>query len=289
MKTSRNTVISWVVFLGCGLLASSSAQASSLDVNIASITVPAKEPTLGLRQSLYVRQPGPGNSVVTDQLLHRLAPVIKLGSVRTRDDGIHHTSVKGSDWIIKVYDDGNTFRFMRDRPTTYRLPLSQKPSQSKVLEDGRRILMKVLADIVKVDGNEQIVPVAIKGEFEGSQSADRSQPPIVELAGWTAVFGRKIDGSRVAGGGSRIAMSFDARGELTGIVVDWPRYTTTKTYVTTVGKTEVMRRAMLSESIPQGGVIKRQENLDCGMLDPGGRHNGKRSRYLQPGCMYRAV
>ena len=73
-------------------------------------------------------------------------------------------------------------------------------------------------------------------------------------------------------------MSFDARGELTGIVVDWPRYRATKTYITIVGKTEVMRRAMLSESIPQGSVIKRRENLDCGMLDPGGRHNGKRNQ-----------
>jgi hypothetical protein len=233
------------------------------------------------------RMPGAGADFIGARLLEALPRVATgmTGSFTRSFEG-DRLRAEGRDWSLEVSDDGNRFEYQRSALTTRTLPLALKPSRADVERQGRLVL-KSLQEFVSLANDEELVFMRTQYGYSGGQRTDTDKPEPVEVVGWAAVFGRKVAGELVLGGGSMVVVFFNADGTLESINGDWPRYEHTKTSVAVLQNNELLRRAAsLVGAHATSGAKTTASGLECGYFDPGGKGRAKQT-LLQPACSQR--
>lgn len=234
---------------------------------------------------IFRRAPGPGNQVRVSQIETLLRAHVGIGTVQKVKEKKNRLWLEGDGWVLRVSDDGNNFIFQKERNASL-TPLAHeaRPSKARIFAQGMETATSLLADLVKLGPREELVEMGIQYEKTAGQASGGGIDPTV-IAGWTAVFGRAVDGNLVVGGGSHVAVSFDSSGAVEALDVDWPEYADTGETATAATLDVVKRRGRDKESPVMKNEARLETKMECGYLDLGGRHATKRIERLQLGCM----
>jgi len=232
---------------------------------------------------IYVRTPGRGAQEIGELVIASLRKSQGLEGEYEVEQKPGLVWFSGSDWSLRVSDQGNNVRFRRDTPSS--APAQAKPTAADVQAAGLAVVRNVLGEIVKLGDGEKLVSTGPQYEYTAGQAADALTPDEPVVTGWAAVFGRSVNGSLVVGGGSHAAVIFDAAGVLEAFDVDWPVYEKTDKVTTNVSLTTIRDRAKEMEPPLGDSELRTEKAIDCGYLDPGGRSRRSRVKLVQPGCV----
>jgi hypothetical protein len=234
---------------------------------------------------VFKRAPGPGNQIRANALESQLRRSIGIAAVQKVKEKDGKLWMEGEGWLLRLSDEGNNVLFQKDRNASVNgIPVGVGPEKARVFSRAREVVSSLLADMVKLGPQEQLVEKGVQYEKSAGQAPGGPIDPTV-VTGWIAVFGRAIDGNLVVGGGSHVAVAFDASGALEGIDVDWPEYADLGIKAT-AATADVVRSRGKEKEPPVGLHESRTETrFECGYLDLGGRHAAKRIDRLQLGCL----
>jgi len=193
-------------------------------------------------------------------------------------------------WTMKVSRDGSAVQFRTTPPGPIATrPAAGKPADAEIEAAGRSFVRTALARSITLAKNEELVFLGTRFNYRGGQAADAAAPEAAALAGWAAVFGRTIDGELVVGGGSIVAVLFDAEGTVEGFDFDWPRYQAVGAPLDTLDVAAIRRRAAALASPPRADESRSERRFECGYFDPGGRSARRALALVQPACVSAVV
>jgi hypothetical protein len=241
----------------------------------------------GLRSGklpVFARLPGEGNDRVAARLLATLPAIANdVGGEFTEAVEQRRLRRVGRNWSVDVGDDGNNLRFRRITPSAHNLPLAFKPGRDDVEGQGRRVLA-TLKELMPLSAGEELVFMGTRYGYAATQPTGAPTAE-TEVVGWAAVFGRSVGGELVIGGGSIVAVLFNADGTVEGVDGDWPRYQRAGVELEVLPLRDITRRARSLRVLP-AGIAEATTGFECGYFDPGGNKRIRQST-LQPACAER--
>jgi len=279
------------------LLASTALGDAWAGPSAARVEIRKRSAGVGLRASrltVLARKPGEGDAVVARKLAAALKD--KLGVRSAPGDFEEKVESRrlwltGPDWTMQVADGGNSVKF-RGQATQGRLPLGSKPSDAVIETNARNFIGLVLKDFVTLAPGEELVFLQTKFGYAQGQAVNgevvNGTPDPAEITGYTAVFGRTVAGELVVGGGSTLAVLFNADGSLEGFDRDWPQYDKTTVQLDALDVTAIRARGKAMKLPAQAGDVEKEKGFECGYFDPGGRRRSKQS-LVQPACIHSVV
>lgn len=205
------------------------------------------------------------------------------GKVRSSDRSLLLPAADGS-WYLEVMGDGSVFRYRGgiDDPKEVDAAARFGRLDMATLERlGHEFIAKQLAPLAPLADGERLVFLGTRYLREGSAS-EEDQKFTSDVVANLAVFGREVQGTYVAGPGSKIAVWFSNVGEPVGFDVDWPTYQVTRTAQKTLALGQVWKRLFAYANSPQDLIEKNLSHFECGYVDLGGRKRG--TAMLQAGC-----
>lgn len=236
---------------------------------------------------------GPGREAVADRLLQRFAASNDIVNTRgrfTRAVGKDRIEVIGQDgWFLQVYNDGSkiryrNYRYLDDNPQVVR-PVKQRMSQDELAARGRYFVATQLADIIKLNPGEEMIPFFTEFEVDGGGVAKEGAPLDPEMVrSAVVVFTRSVRGLHVVGPGSKVAVMLAADGTVIGFDVDWPEYKATGRQQQILPLPALQVRMRQLASLDTGRADVSMERFYCGLVDLGARKRDTNAP-IQAGCM----
>jgi hypothetical protein len=218
----------------------------------------------------------------------------------------------GKTWALNVSRDGSAARF-EDFAVQRQAPaLAKDPSQAltaATLEvSGRAVIASRLRAAIVLGPQEDLVPVRTDYLITGMQNV-KTHAVVRSVIANRIVFGRRLRGVPVVGGGSTVTITFANNGALESWRYDWPRYQAAapqslvnvaqivERVNSVIGARKVAGRAP-SNARQMGGKIQANapigkpgvalQKLECGYFDPGVAARVATAP-VQPGCVYHVV
>ncbi len=285
MNTLKFAVVALTAGVALSVASESLAEKSSARAQFA-----AASESRGFRLgsvSLHVRRAGAvrsGDSIVS-LLKNRGALVAPEEPYVTKSDS-HGATLLAPHWALNVRDGGDWIRYHvldSAAPATH-VP---QPTETQVEAMGRNYIANYLSDLVVVGSNERLVYLGSRYKHEGGQAASSSVPGPDIVSGWAAIFGREVDGEVVIGGGSIVAVVYQADAKVVGFDIDWPTYDDAGLRTDVVSRAELGARVSELRPTALDGETRTSLPLECGLFDPGGAHAGRRTTLVQPACVDR--
>lgn len=234
----------------------------------------------GTRIPILKRKAGEGNSVVASRLAQRLQVRLGIKAGYTLETQPRKLLLKGPDWTIEASDLGNALRF-RGPVSAVTVPSNAKPSAAQIEASARAFLTDVASDFVKLGRDEELVFLGTKYAHNSGQAAGAAQPDASTVSEWVGIFGRRIGGELVIGGGSIAAVLFNADGSVQGFDRDWPEYEASGAAADVLDASAIKSRGNSLRLQAAGDVESR---FECGYFDPGGRKRSAQ-KLIQPACL----
>ena len=241
------------------------------------------------------RLPGPGAKQVANSLVAKFSKIDKKCpiSISVEDKNLfmqEKDRVKVFDkdlrWKMKVWADGTKLSF---RNHTYiedknykTIPLKKRFTNEELESKGRRFIEEYLKGVVKLQPNEEIVPLWTEFEIEGGVS-ETGQLADERIASSTINFGRRVDGIDVVGPGSKISINFANDGEVVAFYADWPVYKKSTEYQEVLPLDEILERLSAYGKMSKNVDYTELRRFECGYYDPGAQRYDPYSM-IQAGC-----
>jgi hypothetical protein len=187
-------------------------------------------------------------------------------------------------WYLQVGGDGSqfTYRGNIDDPAEVGAAAGFTPLNAETLERaGRTYIAQQLAPLVTIPDGEKLVFLGTKYLREGSATETDRRFTSAVVAN-IALFGREVQGTFVAGAGSKIAVWFSNTGEPVGFDVDWPTYRVLARTQATLGIDRVWERMATYVNHPLEQVKENLSRFECGYVDRG--VHKRQGSVLQAGC-----
>lgn len=282
----RRNVIAGILVALAATIGVNSAQA---EPSATRLQVQARSAQRGLeaaRVPVLQRKPGPGNKEVSQQAVQLLVSRLGISASHSEEAEGEKLLLKGSDWMIEVSDGGNALRF-RGRTSEFTLPAKSKPTAKEIEASARAFIRDTVPGLIELGTGEELVFLGTRYGYSAGQAASSQQPDPSELTEWVAIFGRKVGSELVVGGGSIVAILYNADGTVQGFDRDWPEYEVTSVQAEMAGVAATRSRRKKLEP-GAAGATTSESRVECGYFDPGGRKRSKQ-RVIQPACMYSMV
>lgn len=220
--------------------------------------------------------PGPGRDVARSSVARRLG--LDTGTARDLSRTADEHILIGADWKLTVAADGTRVRFRRDTNVPGRTARIEADDLTRL---GLEVIGGPLADVVAIGPGEELVPLRTRYERAGGQAEGATAPIPDMVLSNEIVFGRKVDGIRVVGVGSRLVITFNSDGSLQACDVDWPRVARTERLQTVASQDTVWSRAARF-SVARGDEAVDLRRMECGYVDVGARR--RTGAPIQVGC-----
>jgi hypothetical protein len=226
------------------------------------------------------------------------------------DDGVR---LRGGAFRLDVLGDGSSVDFLdsgvSSRAHSLGRDTSQRPSADALEAAGREIVESKLADVIQLAPGEELYRAGVDYRTEWGQATTPGAQPTTAWTGSRVLFGRKIRGVPVVGGGSTIAVTFATDGSLEAIHYDWASYTVTAETkpLLPMGNILSLVQAAVAERTgkPAGATpvlppskanpgpidlspTAQLQKLECGFYDPG-QLSRDAAAPVQAACQYHAV
>jgi hypothetical protein len=155
---------------------------------------------------------------------------------------------------------------------------------------------------------EQLIPVRTEYLITGVQNL-KTHAIVRSVIANRIVFGRRVRGVAVVGGGSTVTLTFANNGALEALRYDWPRYGAS-TAQSLLNVSQIVQRvksvigarkaaaalpsnatkisAKIQANVALGKPGAALQKLECGYFDPGVTIRAASSP-VQPGCVYHVV
>lgn len=188
-------------------------------------------------------------------------------------------------WYLEVMGDGSRLRYRGNIDDRKELEQDRAVGrlEMEALERlGRNYVTQQLASLVSIPEAEKLVFLGTKYLREGSASADDGTFTS-EVVSNIAIFGREVQGTFVAGPGSKIAVWFSNRGEPVGFYIDWPTYRVSQATQATLGINDVLDRISRYADNPLGLIQTNSNRFECGYVDLGVFK--RKGAPIQTGCL----
>jgi hypothetical protein len=257
------------------------------------------------------RRVAPGTAAgVTSGLIGGLcAGPCALQSLSRRANELRAT---GSGWSLNVSADGSAARFedlavQRQGPALAKDP-SQALTAARLEGSDRAVIASKLRSVIVLGPQEELVPVRTDYLIAGMQNV-KTNAVVRSVIANRIVFGRRLHGVAVVGGGSTVTLTFANNGALESWRYDWPRYQAAASQ-TIVNVTQIVQRiksvigarkvagrvpsnarqisGKIQANAPIGKPGAALQKLECGHFDPGVAARSA-SALVQPGCLYHVV
>jgi hypothetical protein len=229
----------------------------------------------------------------------------------TFNAGVFHTVA--ATWSLDVVADGSSARFENLSIRGQEQALAREPthewSATALDGAGRAVLASMLRRVISLGAHEQLVAVRTDYLTAGFENVKTHTVRHYVLAN-RIVFGRRLNGIPIVGGGSTVTLTFANNGTLQSFRYDWPRYQpAARQAIIGVGaiKQRIHRvitarssAASAPASAPQisttrpvipvlgSKTVVTLQKLECGYFDPGAAAR-LLTGLVQPGCVYHVV
>jgi hypothetical protein len=240
---------------------------------------------------LLKRMPGPGRERASRMLLERFSrstSVITTGGKMRTEKGRNSLDTIGNGWFLHVQADGSKARYRNyaylDGDKNKPIPVEKRLAPDKLEALGREFIGKQLDGVVKLGPGEALVPHFTEHQIGGGSSTKEGATPDPEyVAASTVVFTRELNGVRVIGPGSKIAVIFANDGSAVGFDYDWPVYQAAGKSQKLESVGAIRARAKKLGALDAQMADTTEKRFECGYYDMGARGHDPRAA-VQAGC-----
>jgi hypothetical protein len=189
-----------------------------------------------------------------------------------------------------VFGDGTKVSFRnpavlkQGRP----VPATERLSQERLAELGRRFIQENLAEFIQLGPGEKLEPFSSKVQVGGGADIKATAPAAEQVLGNVIVFTRTVDGTAVLGSGSKVAHLLNNDGQVGGFDFDWAPYRSTGRQVKVLGAAEIQERAHKLATLRLDAPNVKVSRYECGLFDPGQRHRDPQAP-IQAACLIHAA
>jgi hypothetical protein len=219
--------------------------------------------------------------------------------------------IAGDHWSLTIVADGSSAEFqdqsVQARAHSLGKAPAQKMSAAALEQAGRDFIASRLAGVIVLGPQEELVPLLTAYRHDWDQDLHSGEMHDAIVAN-RVVFGRKIAGVPVVGGGSQVIVTFTNDGAVESFRYDWPKYRTASGQAV-IDAGEILARVQKVISDREGGSASRLpvhvppdgapyplavtadaslHKMLCGHYDPGFAARDAKAP-VQPGCIYRVV
>lgn len=233
---------------------------------------------LGLNEvPLLKRMQGTGGEATAEKLIGHFKnskTAITTQGTSKRELKSKRITITGEGWFLDVNGDGTNVRYRNykyiDSRPELAVSVSERLSNKKLEELGRKFIKENLSEYIKLGKNEEIVPFYTEHAIGFTGQAKEGTSVYEEkVYASTVVFTRTVNKLNIIGPGSKIAIMFNNKGIPVGFDYDWPQYIATGKFQKVLSVEAIKNRARKMASLNIDSPSVKVKRFDCGLYDAG--------------------